>query len=195
MMWSFLDGEKVILASASPRRRRILETAGLDFIQRPAVVEEEIFNSRPSEQAAMELSFQKAAAALEKEQSGWIITADTVVVHNGAILGKPQNAEDARKILNRLSGAVHRVITGFTLTHVPSKKSTSDFESTEVEFYPLSGQEIDRYIETGEPMDKAGAYGIQGQGGLLIKRIDGCYFNVVGLPVAKLRNVWMNIIR
>lgn len=194
-MWSFVEGEKVILASASPRRRRILESAGLSFVQKPAGIEETIPRGRPPEEIAVELSRRKALAASKKEKDGWIITADTIVVQNGDILGKPADREDAFRILTRLSASRHRVITGFTIVQVQADRFVSGFESTEVEFYPLTADEIGRYIDSGEPLDKAGAYGIQGKGGLFIKRIDGCYFNVAGLPVAKLRKTWLAMIK
>ncbi len=192
-MWSFLKGENVILASASPRRRRILESAGLKFVQKPVDIEETIPNGRPPEEIAVELSYRKALAASKEEKDGWIITADTIVVRDGSVLGKPADREDAAHMLTRLSGSRHRVITGFTIVQVQADRFVSGFESTEVEFYPLTGEEINRYIDSGEPMDKAGAYGIQGKGGLFIKRIDGCYFNVVGLPIARLRKTWLEM--
>ena len=194
-MWSFIKGEKVILASASPRRRRILESAGLNFIQKPADVEETIPHDRSPEEIAVELSRRKALAASKEEKDGWIIAADTIVVQYGDILGKPADREDAVRMLTRLSGSYHWVITGFTIVQVQTDRFVSGFESTEVEFYPLTDIEIGRYIDSGEPLDKAGAYGIQGKGGLFIKRIDGCYFNVVGLPVAKLRKTWLEMIK
>lgn len=174
----------IILASASPRRKEILETAGFDFEVEPVHVEEKVTPGLSPEQTAMDLARQKTLALAKSKPQATIIGADTIVVLEGEILGKPHDRADARRMLRALSGKVHSVITGVCL--IKNSMEKCFFEETKVEFYKLSSQEIEAYVDTDEPMDKAGAYGIQGRGCLLVKRIDGDYFNVVGLPVAAL---------
>lgn len=182
---------KIILASASPRRREILCSAGVKFTVCPASGEEIITADTP-QGAVEELSCEKAAAAaemLEKPEAGTlVIGADTIVVCDNRILGKPADEEDALKTLQMLQGNTHQVYTGVTvlerkddgwLTH-------TFYECTDVTFYPLSDEELRDYVHTGEPMDKAGSYGIQGLFGIYVKGICGDYNNVVGLPVARL---------
>lgn len=182
----------IILASASPRRSELMTTAGIDFRVVVADVQEKIsFGAKPHE-AVMELALQKAAAVAKFNPDSTVIGADTVVALDNEILGKPKSESDARRMLMMLSGRKHKVYTGVAIIH--KEKITNFFEETQVEFYTLSESEIEEYIATGEPMDKAGAYGIQGKGCTLVRRIDGDYFNVVGLPVSevyrKLRNFY-----
>ena len=176
---------KVILASASPRRRELLSALGLEFEVRPALGEEHPESGLSGGETAKQLSRAKclevAAAAGEDDV---VIAADTVVCLDDEILGKPANAADAERMLRALSGRDHRVFTGVTVAR--GDRVLSDYEETAVHFRALSEREIAAYIETSEPMDKAGAYGIQGRASLFVRGIEGDYFNVVGLPLCKL---------
>jgi septum formation protein len=192
-MWNFLHNEKIILASNSPRRRELLRETGLKFVCKPVEIEEDL-KGLPPEETAMELSRKKALSAAENVTEGWIISADTIVLVDGQILGKPVDAKDAEWMLRLLSGTTHHVITGFTILHLPDKAVISDYETTNVTFYNLSERDISDYIATTEPFDKAGAYGAQGYGAFLIEKIEGDFFNVVGLPLGKLRRVWLQMI-
>jgi len=181
---------KIILASSSPRRAEVLRDAGIAFEVRAAQVEEA---ARPGESAramVARLAEAKArAVALEMEagRPGWlIIGADTTVEMDGEIFGKPHDAAHAIEMLTSLSGRTHHVLTGIFLLRLPDGAARSAVESTSVKFAPLRREEIETYVASGEPLDKAGAYGIQGHAGRFIPRIEGCYFNVVGLPLARL---------
>lgn len=175
----------MILASQSPRRKELLSFIAEDFKIIPAVGEEKIPNGTLPQDAVVMLAQQKAREIRAAYKDETIIAADTVVVVDNDILGKPKSEQQASEMLRRLSGRKHSVLTGVCIIFADGAEK-SFYEQTLVEFYPLSEQEIQRYIATGEPMDKAGAYGIQGRGSLLIKRFEGDYFNVVGLPVARL---------
>ncbi|MGV8119449.1 MAG: Maf family protein [Candidatus Xenobiia bacterium LiM19] len=186
---------KIILASSSPRRKSLLQQIGLDFDVYSPLVQEvgqgEIRIAQHSECAARRRIAQENASLKAGEAfthtSGdrMVIGADTIVVRDGEIMGKPIDESDARTMLRALSGRSHVVVTGLAVRRndLPLIKG---FEETVVTFRRLSGREIDRYIQSGEPMDKAGAYGIQGLGALLVKEIEGCYFNVMGLPLVRL---------
>lgn len=175
----------IILASASPRRRELLERIGLtDFVVHPAEIEEVIQPGLTPQEAVMSLSRQKAAAVAAEFPGELVIAADTVVVFDARILGKPHSEAEAKEMLTMLSGKIHHVCTGFTLQRDGDVESGC--EESEVCFRELSGEEIAAYVATGEPMDKAGAYGIQGYGALLVRGIRGDYFNVMGLPVCRL---------
>ena len=175
---------KYILASASPRRRELLNQIGLEFDVQVSNVEEHICPSWSPTQAVCELAQQKAHAVATQFPERCVIAADTIVVVDAQILEKPQDTQNAKRMLRLLSGREHRVITGVCLTFGAKQRVFS--QETGVRFYPLSEEKIACYVATGEPMDKAGAYGIQGKGALLVESIAGDYFNVVGLPVAKL---------
>ncbi len=182
-------GYRFILASASPRRRELLKQIGVTFEVMPAKGEEVITKEQP-EQAVMELSRQKAeeiAAGIQDEQV-LVLGADTVVAYDGKILGKPKDETDARAMLSMLNGRTHSVFTGVTVIVIRNGKSEihSFYEETKVTMYPMTDAQISYYIQTEEPMDKAGAYGIQGKGAVFIEKINGDYNNVVGLPVAKI---------
>ena len=174
----------IVLASASPRRSELLRTAGVTFTVRVSDAQEHIEAGTPPHEAVMSLARQKAEAVAKTCPDDVVIGADTVVVYEGAILGKPADAEDAARMLRMLSGKTHDVYTGVCL--VRAGNSETFYERTQVTFYPLTQRQIADYVATGEPMDKAGAYGIQGRGCTLVKGICGDYFNVVGLPVAAL---------
>lgn len=181
--------KSLILASGSPRRKEILEQVGAVFLVMPSDVEEIITKEVP-EEIVMELSRQKAEDVYQKleNQDVIVLGADTVVAYEGKILGKPKTKEEAKEMLRSLSGQKHFVYTGVTLVGKNSRETF--YDETVVEFYPMSEEEIDAYVESGEPMDKAGAYGIQGKAAAFIKGIEGDYYNVMGLPIAKvLRNL------
>jgi len=173
-----------ILASASPRRRELLTLAGFAFGIRVPDIDEAVSPEWSPGEAARELARQKAEAVAAQCPEHCIIAADTIVVLDKLILGKPKDTQDAVRMLRLLSGREHRVITGVCLMQNSRQRVFS--QETSVRFYPLRDDEIERYVATGEPMDKAGAYGIQGRGALLVESIAGDYFNVVGLPVARL---------
>ena len=173
---------EIILASASPRRKELLSLAGIDFVVKVADVDEVIDPSLTPDGVVMSLAKQKAQAVASENPDSLVIGADTVVVLDGKILGKPKSEENAVELLTMLSGRIHTVYTGVAL--IKGEKVKNFCEATQVEFYPLTDEEIKAYVATKEPMDKAGAYGIQGKGCILIRKIDGDYFNVVGLPVS-----------
>ena len=177
--------EKLILASASPRRRELLGLIAEDFDVIPAKGEENADMSLSPADAVKALAKQKAEEVSKKFPDRIVIGADTMVFCEGKALGKPKDADDAERMLKLLSGRVHSVITAVAVAQ--NGNSVKLFaEETKVEFYPLSDDEIHGYTESGEPMDKAGAYGIQGKGALLVKGIEGDYYNVMGLPVGRL---------
>ena len=176
---------KIILASKSPRRKEILETMGVEFEIDVADVDESVDESLSPLEAVCEISKRKAKAVSQRHTGEKIIiSADTVVVIDGRIIGKPKDKEDAFNILKGLSGKTHEVYTGFTI--FGNGKSKTDYEVTKVHFKELCDEDIKRYIETGEPMDKAGAYGIQQKGNLFVEYIHGDYYNVVGFPISKI---------
>ena len=179
---------KIILASASPRRRELLMQIGLTFEIQVSDVEEKITANLPME-VVQELSRQKAEAVLEvceDEEPLLVIGADTIVSCDGIILGKPEDARDAARMLRMLSGRSHQVYTGVTLAYKGKKRETHTFyEATTVHFAPMTDEEIQTYVDTLDPMDKAGAYGIQGFCARYITGIEGDYNNVVGLPVCR----------
>lgn len=174
-----------ILASASPRRQELLSFAVKDFEICPADIDEALPCDIKAEDAAEFLAVKKASYVAGTHEFDAVIGCDTVVICDGEILGKPCNINDARRMLRILSGKTHKVITGVCICFKNRRVSFS--ECTEVEFYELSDAEIEAYVNTGDPMDKAGSYGIQTEGCLLVKGIKGDFFNVVGLPVARLK--------
>ncbi len=177
---------RLILASASPRRRELLENAGVEFDVRPSRVVEVVRSGEAPEDFARRAACEKALDVAAACPAGSLVLgADTVVVLGDEILGKPSGPEDAARMLRRLSAATHRVITGVCLVGAPAKIEAEEHETTSVTFRRLDEKEIEDYLATGEPFDKAGAYGIQGFASRFVTRIEGCYFNVVGLPVAR----------
>lgn len=182
---------KIILASASPRRKELLAKAGISFTVIPAAGEEKRTSENPGE-AVQQLARDKAGwvaqSLAECEEGTLVIGSDTIVVFENRILGKPKDRRDAAETLEKLQGNTHQVYTGVTVLERKADKWVEHtfFESTDVTFYPVSREEIQDYIATGEPMDKAGSYGIQGLFGIYVKGICGDYNNVVGLPVARL---------
>ncbi len=182
----------MILASASPRRLELLRQVGLDPQVEPSRVEEVIASQEPA-QVVMELSRQKAEdiARLHWGENVVIIGSDTVVAADGMILGKPKDRDEAIRMLGRLQGRSHQVFTGVTLADGASRRMVTFYEETIVHVYPMSQEQIAAYADTGEPMDKAGAYGIQGKFAAYIRGIEGDYTNVVGLPVGRVcQELW-----
>lgn len=174
---------KIVLASASPRRRELLTLAGVDFTVDAADCDETLNEGIFPEDAVKILSERKAEAVFEKRPDCTVIGADTVVACGGKILGKPADEAEAVKMLSLLSGKTHSVYTGVCI--VNAEKKTVFAQKTDVTFYELTQEEIESYVSTGDCLDKAGAYGIQSRGCVLVEKIDGDYFNVVGLPVAE----------
>ena len=178
---------KLILASASSRRAEILRSAGLQFTVLSSAVDETPMPSEVPQDLVHRLALAKAELVAARALGpAIVIAADTVVVLEGAILGKPRTSEDARQMLAKLSGRTHSVMTGVALIRLPDAERREFIETTQVHFASVSNEEIVKYLASGEPFDKAGAYAIQGLGGRFVPRIDGCYFNVVGLPLARL---------
>ena len=180
--------KRIILASASPRRRELLDQIGVVFEVCPSSAKEVMTSSLPQE-VVQDLSRCKGQEVFEKTSGDvLVIGADTVVAFQDSILGKPADESMARDMLRRLQGRRHQVYTGVTLfiRQDGAKIQKSFYEKTEVVFYPMSEEEIDAYVKTKEPMDKAGAYGIQGRSAVFVEKIDGDYNNVVGLPLARL---------
>jgi septum formation protein len=175
-----------ILASQSPRRSELLRQIGLSFTIDPADVDETVLSGESPETYAVRVALEKARVASKKAGKGIVIAADTIVELNGTILGKPADAHDAERMLGMLSGNMHRVITGLVLRDVVTGKTITRTAVTKVWFKGLSPGEIRSYAATGEPLDKAGAYAIQEKGALLVEKVEGCYFNVVGLPLSLL---------
>jgi septum formation protein len=173
---------KLVLASGSPRRCALLDQIGVDYTVCPAdVIETKSFGN--PKKAVVENAFRKADAASKMLTDALVIGADTAVVLNGSMLGKPKSNEDAAEMLEALSGNMHLVLTGLALFDPGTGELWTECEETKVYFRVLDKAEIDSYIKSGFPMDKAGAYGIQDKGALFVERIEGCYYNVVGLPL------------
>ncbi len=173
--------EKIILASGSPRRRQLLDQIGIKYEVIPADINEIIEDERP-EDVVLSLSKQKALYVANLNPGRIVLAADTIVVYDGEIMGKPTDKADAISMLSMLSGRVHKVYTGVTIIG-RHKELDSFYEMTEVYMAENDRQTIEEYVATGEPMDKAGAYGIQDRGAILVKKINGDYYNVVGLPI------------
>ncbi len=191
----FKTNLQIYLASKSPRRRKLLKQLGISFRSFSVDINEEVLDGEHPIKTVRRLALHKSELASLKVRNGIIITADTIVVLNKEIIGKPKNEKGAYKILSRLSGKTHLVFTGFVVKNLMNGKSIVDYERTKVSFRELTSKEIHDYIKTGSPMDKAGAYGIQDDfGAVFVEKIDGCYYNVVGLPLAKLYRSLMEIL-
>lgn len=180
---------KLILASASTRRADILRDAGISFAVMSSAVDETPIPTESAHDLVQRLADAKAElVAARAVGPAIVIAADTVVLLEGTVLTKPRTSDDARNMLIKLSGRTHSVITGVTLIRLPDAERRSFVETTHVHFSPVSPEELTRYLSTEEAFDKAGAYAIQGRAGRYIPRIEGCYFNVVGLPLSRLCN-------
>ncbi len=189
-----LEKKRVILASSSPRRVEILSREKVRFEIKIAHGHKEESKLSDPVTHVLESSRRKAQGVAHEVEDGIILAADTIVVLDGEILGKPKNRDDARLFLQKLSGKMHRVYTGITLINGSTGKTISDYELTKVKFRQLDERKILDYIATGEPMDKAGAYGIQGMGSFLVDHIEGSLDNVIGLPAAKLQEMLSRIL-
>ena len=182
--------QKIILASASPRRRELMAMAGLSFDVLVSDCDENISFDSPQDMV-QKLSLRKAQDVAEKIKKSetdahLVIGADTIVYFHNQILGKPKDADDAFRMLSAMAGQIHTVYTGVTIIDTATGRTETFYEATKVEFYDVTEDEIKAYIATKDPLDKAGSYGVQGQGAFLVKRIEGDYFTVVGLPIAHL---------
>lgn len=176
--------KKLILASQSPRRRELLERCHIPFDIEIADIDETLNRNLPLEAAMEELAWRKAQTVLNRHPEAVIIGADTIVVLERQVLGKPRNSEEAKMMLAQLSGKTHQVMTGVCLLSSTQRISFCDI--SDVEFYSLEAEEIEAYVKTGEPLDKAGAYGIQGEGFFLARRINGDFYSIMGFPVARI---------
>lgn len=180
----------LVLASTSPRRRRLLAMLGTRFeLETPAVDESSFDDMAPPDRLVMRLAEAKARDVATRRPDDVVIGADTVVVLDGQVLGKPRDREEARRMLTRLSGRTHQVWTGVAVVHRAAGRAAVEAERTDVTFRPLSPDEVERYVQLGEGMDKAGAYAVQGVGAVFVERLEGCYYNVVGLPLARLHRM------
>jgi len=182
-------GRPIVLASRSPRRAEILRAQGFDFEVRPASIDETAEEGETAAEHVRRLALEKASAIDAPE--ALVIGSDTVVVIDGEILGKPEDEADARAMLARLAGREHAVYSSAAL--IAGERRAVDHDVTRVRFRELTAGEIADYVASGEPMDKAGSYGIQECGALVVEGIDGCYFNVMGLPLQALRRVWNDV--
>ena len=191
----YLSELKIYLASISPRRKEILRRLGIKFrILKPKISEQKPKLNLTPQKYARYIARMKVESVKNQISDGIVIGMDTIVVLGRKILGKPKNRRAAKRMVTILSGKTHRVITGIYLLRLPDGKSVKGIEMTKVKFRKLTESEIERYIKTKEPYDKAGAYGIQGRAGLFVESINGCYFNVVGFPIAKFLRLLKQIV-
>lgn len=179
----------IILASGSPRRREILANTNAKFDVLTSDVDERIFKFEEPTQLVLRLAFEKCMDIAINNPESLVIGADTIVVLDNEILGKPRNEDEAFDMLSKLSNREHQVITGMSIVNIENNKKIVDYTISNVKFKNLTDQDIRDYISTGECLDKAGSYGIQGYGALLVKEIQGDYFNIVGLPISKLSDI------
>ena len=177
---------RLILASHSPRRQDLLKQVGLNFEVVPSGVVENFVQTESPRQHVTRLAEAKAREVASKHSNCWVVSADTIVYIDGSILGKPKDWKEAAEMLRRLSGREHLVLTGFSVLHFERGKGEQDAAETVVRMKPLTSAEIEWYVKTGEPFDKAGGYAIQGIGSYMIQSIQGSYTNVVGLPLCEL---------
>ncbi len=180
------ESNQIVLASKSPRRIELLKRIISHFQVKVGNIDENLNGDLPPRDLAVELSRLKAINISSKLENGIIIGADSIVVLNNSILGKPKDLNESFEMLRQLSGKTHQVITGFTVIKNPGQIIVSDFAVTDVKFRALATQEIKKYIEINTSFDKAGSYGIQDEAGVFVEKINGCYFNVMGLPITKL---------
>jgi septum formation protein len=175
--------QQLVLASGSPRRKELLEQLHLSFTVHVSSVEEIFDHTQSPYDIVMSLAVQKANDVAGQYRDAYVIGSDTVVVYDGKILGKPVDELEAEKMLHMLSGHTHEVVTGVAVVH--QGEAVTFYEKADVTFWELTKEEVTQYVKTGEPMDKAGAYGIQGLGAALVKKLEGDYYAVVGLPLSK----------
>jgi len=179
-------GNRLILASKSPRRYELLKQVGVDFEVIPSRIEEDYIKGESPRKHVLRLAEAKALDVGNQHPDCWVVAADTIVYVDHSILGKPKSREEARKMLRRLSGKEHRVLTGFSVHHLEKGKGDREAVQTSVKVKKLTQPEMDWYVKTGEPYDKAGGYAVQGIGSFMIESIKGSYTNVVGLPICEL---------
>ena len=182
--------KKIILASTSPRRHGLAQEMGLEFEIIPSKYEEDMSLKLPPAKLAMTLAYGKALDVAKRYKRGIVIGIDTFVVFKGKLLGKPKSKKEAFRMLKRFSGKWQSIYSGVALIDCESKKTIKDYEVSKIKFARMNDFEIKKYIETGDPMDKAGAFGIQGLAAIFLEKVDGCYTNVIGLPV---RNLYKNL--
>jgi len=180
---------RIVLASRSSARERLLRQTGIRFKVIPSRIPEIGTMFLVSEKQIKSLALAKARDVASRIKNGIVIGADIVIVHRRKVIGKPRNRKEARKILNRLNGSTHRVVTGIAIVDAATRKEATACVKTSVKMKRLSSQEIEAYVATDEPLGKAGAYAVQGKGAILIERVNGCYYNVVGLPLPKLADM------
>ena len=179
----------IILASASPRRKEILGNTNVKFTVIKSEIDEVILDNEKPQQVVMRLAFEKCLDIASKHEEDLVIGADTIVVLDDEILGKPKDEKEAYRMIKSLSNRTHQVITGISLINLQSNTKIIDCVVSNVKFKDLSEEDIRDYLQTNESLDKAGAYGIQGDGALLVEEIQGDYFNIVGLPISKLSDL------
>lgn len=177
--------KQIILASSSPRRKKLLEQVGLTVKVVPSNIDEKLNPRLGPKTQTEQLSFEKAAVVAEKYPDAVIIAADTIVCINEDILGKPKNMEEAKRMLKKLQGKTHTVFTGFTIYHKSSKKIVTDCSETKVMFRKMNDKEIKNYLKVEKSLDKAGGYGMDGAGAILLESMSGDFFTVLGLPISK----------
>jgi septum formation protein len=182
--------QKIILASTSPRRHGLAQQMGLDFEIVPSDYEEDMTMKLSAKDLAMTLSYGKAQDVAKKRKDGIVLGIDTFISYKGEKLGKPHTKEKAFELLKKFSGKKLQVYSGVTLIDCKTRKEIRDFEVSEVYFRKITDEEINKYIKTGEPLDKAGAFAIQGLGSIFIEKVNGCYANIVGFPIA---NIYKNL--
>lgn len=183
---------EIILASASPRRKEILQNTKLKFEIQKSDIEEVILENESPESMVVRLAYEKAFDVAKRNTDRLVIGADTIVALDNEVLGKPKDQNEAYQMIKRLSNKTHKVITGISLINLKENKIIKDYVVSFVTFKDLSEDSIKDYINTNESLDKAGAYGIQGYGALLVKNIQGDYFNIVGLPISRLSDLLKN---
>lgn len=181
-----INTKKIVLASASPRRKELLEKLGFEFTVEASNSDEAVRPGVEPHELAESLSREKASMVGRNHRNALVIAADTFILLDDMVLGKPASETEARDMLQRITGRQHSVITGFTILDTASNKAISESVETRVYMRKLTLKEIDAYVKTGEPLDKAGAYAIQGLGSVIVERIEGDYFNVIGLPLSAL---------
>lgn len=187
------ESRKIILASKSPRRIELLKSIGLKFKVKPSSFREIVDSKLKPKQLVLKNACGKARAVAEKSPNSIVIGVDTIGVYKNHILEKPRDFQDAKRILKIINGTTHRVLSGFCVIDTTRNKEITAIEETKVTFTKMTNDEIEAYIKFGESMDKAAAFAVQGLGSLFIKKIDGCYFNVVGLPMFSLGKIFMEL--
>lgn len=181
-----MAGQRIVLASKSPRRRQLLEQIGLEFEIRESEYEEDMAAMADPVELVKFLALNKAKAVAQHYSDAIVIGADTFVIFDNQFIGKPKDKDDARRMLRLLSGQTNNIITGFAVIDTATGRVVNGFDRADVTIRELTDEDIENYIETGEPLDKAGAFGIQGVGAVIVEKVDGDYHNIMGLPLSKI---------